>query len=114
MRIAVIGASTFVGLVLAALVSAVGPSVGFAQRPVTAAATSSAGLVTLSTPSGDNRQQVTLIDPATRTMAVYHIDTSSGEIALKSVRNVNFDLQMMEFNGKSPLPNEIRALLEQR
>jgi hypothetical protein len=55
-----------------------------------------------------------LIDPATRTMAVYHIDTSSGEIALKSVRNVNFDLQMMEFNGKSPLPNEIRAILEQR
>jgi hypothetical protein len=30
------------------------------------------------------------------------------------VRNVNFDLQMMEFNGKSPLPNEIRAILEQR
>jgi hypothetical protein len=113
MRIAVVGASTFVGLVLAAVISAVGPNVGFAQRPATAS-TSSTGLVTLSTQAGENRQQVTLIDPATRTMAVYHIDVTTGEIALKSVRNVNFDLQMMEFNGKSPLPNEIRAILEQR
>ena len=47
-------------------------------------------------------------------MAVYHIDTVSGEIVLKSVRNIHYDLKMMEFNGTSPLPGEIRAILEQR
>ncbi len=114
MRIAVVGASTIVGLLMAAIVAAGGPSVGFAQRPAAAASSAGTGLVTLSTPAGDNRQQVTLIDSATRTMAVYHIDTTSGEIVLKSVRNLNYDLQMIEFNGTSPLPNEIRALLEQR
>ncbi|MEX2114932.1 MAG: hypothetical protein WD845_17195 [Pirellulales bacterium] len=113
MRIAVVGASAIVGLVMAAIVAAGGPSVGFAQRPAAPMA-GSAGLVTLSTPAGDNRQQVTLIDSGTRTMAVYHIDTTNGEIVLKSVRNLNYDLQMIEFNGTSPLPNEIRALLEQK
>ena len=47
-------------------------------------------------------------------MAVYHIDTTTGEIVLKSVRNIHYDLKMIEFNGTSPLPREIRSLLEQR
>lgn len=111
MRIAVVGASALAGLVLAAVG---GGGVGFAQRPATVPATSGTGLVTVTAQAGEHRQQVTLIDPATRTMAVYHIDTTNGEIVLKSVRNLNYDLQMIEFNGTSPLPNEIRAILEQR
>jgi hypothetical protein len=47
-------------------------------------------------------------------MSVYHIDRQTGEIALRSVRNVAWDLQMEEFNGVSPSPREIRSLLEQR
>ena len=31
-----------------------------------------------------------------------------------SVRNIHWDLQMMEFNGVNPLPREIRLQLEQR
>jgi hypothetical protein len=113
MRKAVVGALALATLALTALAVAVGPSVGFAQRPV---ATPSGGgeLLTLATPAGEHHQQVTVIDPATRTMAVYHIDTVSGEIVLKSVRNIHYDLKMMEFNGASPLPGEIRAILEQR
>ena len=30
------------------------------------------------------------------------------------IRNIHYDLKMIEFNGASPLPREIRALLEQR
>jgi hypothetical protein len=114
MRIAVVGASAVAGLVLAMVAVAVGPRVGFAQRPPSAISNGSGGLVTLSTPAGEHGQQITVIDPETRTMAVYHIDTVSGEIVLKSVRNLHFDLKMIEFNGTSPLPGEIRTILEQR
>jgi hypothetical protein len=71
-------------------------------------------LIALSADSGKGFQQVTLIDPKRRVMSVYHIDFASGEIALKSVRNVNWDLQMEEFNGISPSPREIRNLHERR
>ncbi len=114
MRIAVVGASTIAGLVIAAMAMAVGPRVGFAQRPAAPVAGGSGELVTLSTSAGEHGQQVTVIDPETRTMAVYHIDTSSGEISLKSVRNIHFDLRMIEFNATSPLPGEIRSILDQR
>ena len=113
MRIAVVGASAIAGLVIAALAVAVGPSEGFAQRAAPAPA-NQGELITISARAGENREQLTVIDPETRSMAVDHIDTTSGKIVLKSVRNIHYDLRMMEFNGTSPLPGEIRALLEER
>jgi hypothetical protein len=71
-------------------------------------------LITIASPAAENRQQLTVIDPQARVMSVYHIDATSGAITLKGVRNIHWDLQMSEFNGVSPLPREIRALLEQR
>jgi Tol biopolymer transport system component len=61
-----------------------------------------------------SRSNITLIDPQTRSMVVYHIDKTNGEISLRSVRNVHWDMQMDEFNGKNPLPREIRSLLQTR
>ncbi len=55
---------------------------------------------------------VTVIDGKTRVMCVYHVDRVSGKIELKSVRNVNWDLMMEDFNGVRPYPREIRALIE--
>lgn len=71
-------------------------------------------LMALSHDLGEGRQQVTLIDPKARVMAVYHVERSSGQITLKSVRNVHWDLQMEEFNGNSPSPRDLRALLDGR
>src|SRR4051794_1024461 len=71
-------------------------------------------LMALSVELADGRQQITLIDPRTRVISVYQIDRASGEISLKSVRSVHWDLQMDEFNSDSPSPKEIRSLLEQR
>lgn len=113
MRIAVVGALVVVGLVCATAAVAVGPNVGVTAGSASAAS-GDGGLVTLATPAGENRQQITVIDPRTRAMAVYHVDTTTGEIVLRSVRNIQFDLQMIEFNGTKPLPGEIRAVLEQR
>jgi len=64
-----------------------------------------------STPNG---QLLTVIDPRQRAICVYRVDSATGKIALRSVRNIHYDLQMSEFNGEAPLPREIRLLLEQR
>jgi hypothetical protein len=47
-------------------------------------------------------------------MCVYHIEKASGKIAMKGVRNINWDLQLTYYNNDNPLPREIQALLEQR
>jgi hypothetical protein len=113
MRVAVVGAVVLAGLVVAMLGTTLMPREGFAQR-LGPTPTSTSGLITHTTPLGDNRQQLTVIDPEMRVMSVYHIETSTGQIVLKSVRNFHWDLQMLEFNGTNPLPREIRAMLEQK
>jgi ribosomal protein L16/L10AE len=70
------------------------------------------GLLALTVPVGPDKEFVALVDPVQKVMGVYQVDAESGEILLKSVRNVNWDLQLDEFNGSSPSPREIRAMLE--
>ena len=69
-------------------------------------------LITFTSSAAENRQQLTVIDPRTRTMCIYHVDPATGVVALKSVRNIQWDLMMDEFNGVSPLPREIRSMLQ--
>ena len=87
-----------------------------AQRPTPPAATPNGqnSLIALGFEKEGAAPQVVVIDPQTRSMSVYHIDRASGEISLKSVRNVRWDLMMEEFNGVSPTPSEIRSLLNRR
>lgn len=75
---------------------------------------SSAGLIAFSTTLAEDRQQLTIIDPSTKVMSVYHIEPKSGEIVLRAVRNVTWDMEMTVFNGTSPLPQEIRSQLQHR
>ena len=71
-------------------------------------------LIALTSDTNEGRQQVTVIDPKLRVMSVYHIEHASGVITLKSVRSIDADLRMDEFNTESPLPREIRAVLTNR
>ena len=71
-------------------------------------------LIALSTQLQDGREQLTVIDPKFRVIGVYHINPADGELALRSVRSIQWDLRMTQFNGVSPLPQEIRSLLEQK
>lgn len=88
----------------------------FAAPSGAAAVNAAAGteLISLATPVGENIQQLTVIDPRSRVISVYHVALATGEISLKSVRNIHWDLQMSEFNGVNPLPREIRSQLENR
>ena len=72
------------------------------------------GLITLMAASDESGQHLVLIDPRIRVMGVYHIKRESGEVTLKSVRNFKWDLQMLEYNGTSPLPQDIRGMMESR
>ncbi|MCA9141714.1 MAG: hypothetical protein H6823_22750 [Planctomycetaceae bacterium] len=82
-----------------------------AQQP---AAHPQGELIALNSDVEEGRQQIVVIDPKSRVMSVYHIEHATGVISLKSVRNIHADLLMDEFNTDSPLPKEIRAILDQR
>ncbi len=45
-------------------------------------------------------------------MAVYHIAPDMGVIELKSVRNIDADLKLKDFNGTKPTPDEVRAVVQ--
>ena len=113
MRAAVLGVLAGVGLVLTISGVFRDRSPLFAQPPSgygTGRGAAPAQLMTLSVPIAGGGQQIVLVDPEARTMGVYHVDPTSGEIALKSVRDFHWDLQMSEFNGGSPSPQEIRRM----
>ncbi|MFM2097358.1 MAG: hypothetical protein RIS70_4482 [Planctomycetota bacterium] len=71
-------------------------------------------MMALSSDMADGSQQLILIDLRARSIAVYQVSRGTGQLALKSVRNVHSDLQMDDFNGGSPSPQEIRSLLDHR
>ena len=115
MRTAVLGLILGAGLAAVTLAVRADENGVYARRPdgyAVKTAGASDHLIALTTPAGQDEQHVVLVDPRTRVMSVYRIDPSSGEIELRSVRNCDHDLQMDEYNGVSPTPREIRALLD--
>ena len=93
-----------------------------AQRPAGALTSQShaaqdraaaADLIALSYDAGGT-QQITVVDPRSRVLAVYHVDRATGGLSLKSVRSIGFDLQIEDFNSANPTPREIRALTDPR
>jgi hypothetical protein len=112
MRSRMSGALLGAGLVIAAF-AARGSSqpvpVPAGPGEVVASAPQSGQLITHVTAVAGQPQTVIVIDPNSRVMGVYHVDSVSGEIALKSVRNFTWDLQMIEFNSGVPSPQDIRS-----
>lgn len=113
MRTAVLGCLVGVALAVTALAVMPGRTPVFAQ-PGGSLSSPGGDLLTLSTTLEGKHQQVVVIDPKQRVMSVYHVELSSGEIALKSVRQFQWDLMLSEFNGVKPLPEEMRRLIEGR
>lgn len=55
-------------------------------------------------------QQVVVVEMKQQVMAVYHIEPMTGKIQLKSVRKLQMDLAIEQFNATEPLPSEMRLL----
>lgn len=51
-------------------------------------------------------------DPQQQVLGVYHVDRASGEIELKSIRQIQWDLQMLHYQGKGILPEDIKSGLD--
>ena len=117
-------------LALSALAAAVGlwgfgpwdraPSDAFAQPPAAMRSPGSSGVssnnllvMPLASEAG-GAYPLVVVDTASRVMGVYHVDRATGQLSLKSVRNVEWDLKLEEFNSTVPTPREIRSLVERR
>lgn len=72
------------------------------------------GLIAHFLPEEGRATAVTVIDPQTKVMSVYHIGRENGQIQLKSVRPLQWDMEMTGYNTADPTPQEIRAGLERR
>lgn len=59
---------------------------------------------------------ISVVDPDLGVIAVYHVDKISGDIELRSVRKIEWDLMLQEYNGcKTSLhPEEVRAMVKQK
>jgi hypothetical protein len=87
----------------------------FAQRPATYSTMAAGGeLIAVPQSMGEKGQMLTVLDPRQQSLAVYWIEGATGKVTLRSVRNVHYDLQLMDFNSDNPLPREIRTQLDQR
>lgn len=69
------------------------------------------GMMGFSVTGPGGGQLITLIDSNQKVMSVYHIDSQTGQITLRSVRRLIFDFAIEEFNATEPLPADIRQML---
>ncbi len=107
------------GMALAAAVAVAqqrGESLTQRAMPATVSLGAVAGSELIVAPAllGEKGQMLTVVDPRQRVLSVYHIDLNTGKITLKSARNIQWDLQVPDFNNASPTPKEIQSWLEQK
>ncbi len=112
MKLVTLGALVIAVLLIASLTAAPDGEV-FGQRAAAPQAdVPQRGLIALSTIVGGQYEQLTVLDPRAKVLAVYHIDLETGKPELMSVRAISQDLQLTAFNAERPLPQEIRSMLE--
>ncbi|MDR2704944.1 MAG: hypothetical protein LBC02_04115 [Planctomycetaceae bacterium] len=56
---------------------------------------------------------ITVVDPESKHIVVYHEDLATGEVKLLSSRNIQNDLILDQFNAASPTPSEIEKNIRQ-
>jgi len=114
MRSMLLGALAGAGLVIAATWALDDRGEVFAQLPREYVGSPDGPMLAVPGPTDDTGQLITIVDPRSRVMGVYHIEQATGKIGLRSVRNIEWDLQMTYLNCEKPLPREIQTLLESR
>lgn len=85
-----------------------GASYLFSQSGATVPVASS-GMQVVSSANVNGVQQLVVLDQSLRSLAVYHVD-AVGNVQLRSVRSLVWDLRMEEFNGQTPTPSELKRV----
>lgn len=110
MRVAAVAALVLLGWLSGSVLGI--PFDGGAPAVSTAPVGPHQGLMTIASPPQEGQQMFTVIDSATRAMAVYHVDLKSGQATLRSVRNLHWDLQLEDFNSVTPKAREVRLQVQ--
>ena len=76
------------------------------------AATASDQLIALAHTVDQRYRQLIVVDPKRCAVAVYHVELATGVIEFCGERNISADLELDSYNGKHPLPSEIRNQLQ--
>lgn len=93
--------------------AAIAVSVPAAQRPARPAGDDAGGQLWISsTPIDAGRQLLIVIDPHGKNAAIYHVDAAAGTLALKSTRDITWDLLVGDFNAQEPRPAALKKMLE--
>jgi hypothetical protein len=82
------------------------------RAPPAAAGDQNGPLWTLATPLDDGRQMLLVVDQQARALAIYHVDPTNGTLALKSTRDISWDLLVEDFNCQEPRPAALKKMLE--
>jgi hypothetical protein len=82
-----------------------------AQRPAASEA-ATGGLWISASPLDESRRLLLVIDPQLKNAAVYHVDAAAGTLALKSTRDISYDLMVGDFNAQAPKPADLKKMLE--
>lgn len=99
------------GIGLAVLAFALARGGVAAPRP--AGGAGSGGSLWISdSPLDNGRRLLLIVDQELRNVAVYHVDGASGGLALKSSRDISWDLMVGDFNALPPKPAELKRMLE--
>lgn len=86
---------------------------GVFAAPRQAGGAGSGGGLWISDSSIDNgRRLILIVDQELRTMAVYHVEGASGDVTLKSSRDISWDLMVGDFNARPPKPADLKRMLE--
>ena len=80
-----------------------------AERP---AAPAGGPLWVSESPLEDGRRLLIVIDQSTRHAALYHVDTATGTLALRSTRDLTWDLMVGDFNAQEPRPAALQKMLQ--
>ncbi len=115
MRTVVLGVLVLVGLTSAAVAVKPGDPRVFGGRSESHRPPApQSDYIAFSTTVENKYNHLTVIVPSQNVILVYHEDLASGAIELRSARNIEADLQLDDYNGKAPLPQEIRQQLGYR
>jgi hypothetical protein len=110
MRGLLFGALVGAVLVIANLATESSSEPAFGAQGPSAAVAAQDGAITTHLSGADGQPlTLTVIDPREHWIGVYHIDRSTGEISLKSARNITWDAKLIDFNSGKPLPQDIRS-----
>jgi len=55
---------------------------------------------------------ITIVDTEAKRIAMYRQDMTNGDLTLLSVRNIQPDLMLDQYNARSPLPDELRQEIQ--